>query len=325
MSKFLFSFGVIAFGLSVGYAIQVLVGKEIIRVPVDLDRARKLVLKSALFTLLPVTVIGAVWSMEINDPRIATLPFLGVFALFLGGMLALGVAKLLGLGRLETGSFFVCGSFTNLGSIGGLICYIFLGETGFGLVPLYRLFEEFLYYMVGFSVARSYSVTSKEKEAVLNRLKKIAFDPLVLVSVSSLLIGAILNLSGVSRPGFYRTVNSILIPLTTIAFLVPVGLVMKIKRVRSYFKECVLISLIKFLIVPVTVTSLAFLLGYKHIGGGLILKAVMILSCMPVAFIALIPPSLYDLDLDLANSCWLFTTSLLIIILPALYFVIHLF
>ncbi len=325
MSKFLFSFGVIAFGLSVGYAIQVLVANEIIGPAVDLDRLRKLVLKTALFAALPVTVIGAVWSMKINDPRIATLPFLGVFALFLGGVSALGISRLLGLGRLQTGSFFVCGSFTNLGSIGGLICYIFLGETGFGLVSLYRLFEEFLYYMVGFSVARSYSVEFKEKENVLNRLKRTAFDPLVIVSVSSLLIGALLNLSGLARPGFYRTLNSLLIPLTTIAFLVPVGMVMKIKKVRNYFKECILISFIKFLIVPVTVTCLAFFLGYRHIGGGLILKAVTILSCMPVAFIALIPPSLYDLDLDLANSCWLFTTSLLIIILPALYFVIHLF
>jgi hypothetical protein len=46
---------------------------------------------------------------------------------------------------------------------------------------------------------------------------------------------------------------------------------------------------------------------------------------MPVAFNALIPPSLYNLDLDLANSCWLVSTSLLIFVLPALYLVIHSF
>jgi len=40
-----------------------------------------------------------------------------------------------------------------------------------------------------------------------------------------------------------------------------------------------------------------------------------------VAFNALIPPSIYDLDLDLANSCWFVTTALLAIVLPALLFV----
>jgi len=83
--------------------------------------------------------------------------------------------------------------------------------------------------------------------------------------------------------------------------------------------------MIKFAIVPGVVTFLALLLGYRNIGDGLLLKVVIILSSMPVAFMALIPPSLYDLEIDLANSCWLFTTTLLVIVLPVLYFVIHLF
>jgi predicted permease len=67
-------------------------------------------------------------------------------------------------------------------------------------------------------------------------------------------------------------------------------------------------------------TCVAYLIGYGAIDNGLPLKVVMILSAMPVAFNALIPPSIFDLDLDLANSCWFFTTSLLIIVLPVLLF-----
>jgi predicted permease len=44
---------------------------------------------------------------------------------------------------------------------------------------------------------------------------------------------------------------------------------------------------------------------------------------MPVAFNALIPPSIYDLDLDLANSCWFFTTAALVIVLPMLLLVVN--
>jgi hypothetical protein len=62
--------------------------------------------------------------------------------------------------------------------------------------------------------------------------------------------------------------------------------------------------------------SLAYLIGFGSIDDGLPLKVVIILSSMPVAFTALIPPSIYDLDLDLANSCWFFTTALLMAVLP---------
>ncbi len=44
---------------------------------------------------------------------------------------------------------------------------------------------------------------------------------------------------------------------------------------------------------------------------------------LAVAFIALIPPSIYDLDLDLANSSWLFTTALLVVVLPLLLLVLR--
>ena len=40
---------------------------------------------------------------------------------------------------------------------------------------------------------------------------------------------------------------------------------------------------------------------------------------MPVAFNALVPPSIFGFDLDLANSAWIVTTGLLAVIVPVLY------
>ena len=40
---------------------------------------------------------------------------------------------------------------------------------------------------------------------------------------------------------------------------------------------------------------------------------------MPVAFNALIPPSLYGLDLDMANSCWLISVLGMAGLLPLLH------
>lgn len=325
MSKFLFTFGLIALGLSLGYLIQRIVTKQILRLPLSLDQLRRIFLETALLLINPMTVVGAVWVIRLKEPRIVTLPFLGASAILLGGLLALSAAKLLRLERRQTGSLFVCGSFTNIGTMGGLVCYIFLGEIGFGLVSIYKLLEEFIYYTIGFPIAKWYSAESGEKENLTSRLKRLIKDIFILVSFFSLVTGCVLNLSGIKRPEFYQTINSIFIPLGALLLITSIGLVMKISKIREYLKECFAISTIKFIIVPIVITSFALMMDYQRVDGGFLLKVVIILSSMPVAFNALIPPSLYNLDLDLANSCWLVSTSLLIFVLPALYIIIHLF
>ena len=99
---------------------------------------------------------------------------------------------------------------------------------------------------------------------------------------------------------------------------------MKFGKVKNYIKESIAISIIKFVLVPSIISTIAFFLGYGKMGEGLPLKVVIILSSMPVAFSALIPASMYDLNLDLANSCWLVTTLSLIVILPLLFYIISL-
>jgi len=138
-------------------------------------------------------------------------------------------------------------------------------------------------------------------------------------------LGSLLNWSGIQRPEFFRTVVSAFVPLGTIFLLTSIGLALKFRRVSDYLKECISVSIIKFLFVPILASSLAYLLGFGNIENGLPLKVVIILSSMPVAFNALIPPSIYDLDLDLANSCWFFTTSLLVVVLPLLFVVVNSF
>jgi predicted permease len=194
---------------------------------------------------------------------------------------------------------------------------VFLGEKGFALVPIYKLFEELCYYSIGFPIAKYYS-GSENKENILDRVKALSTDPFILVTLSSIAMGGLLNLAEVERPDFLGSVVAVFVPLGTVMLLVSIGLALKFRRVRDYLKECISVSLIKFILVPGSTVSLAFLIGFGSIEEGLPLKVVIILSSMPVAFTALIPPSIYDLDLDLANSCWFFTTSLLVGVLPLL-------
>lgn len=323
-NNLIISLGIIFFGLIVGYIIQILTQRRVIRLPISLEKLRKLLQKIGLLFFMPIAFMGALWIIKIEDIKIVALPFLGIFALITGGLLGLAAARFLRLKRKDTGSMFTCGSFTNIGSIGGLICYLFLGEEGFALVPIYKLFEQVIYYAIGFPIAKSLSSNIDTKENMVSQLKKVLTDIFVLVALASIIIGTFLNLSGIERPIFYKTINAIFIPVGTIILLVSIGLAMKFGKVKNYIKESIAISIIKFILVPTIISTIAFFLGYGITKGGLPLKVVIILSSMPVAFSALIPASIYDLNLDLANSCWLVTTLSLIVILPLLFYIISL-
>ena len=125
------------------------------------------------------------------------------------------------------------------------------------------------------------------------------------------------------RPAMYRSMISIFIPASTVLMLFSIGLSMKFNKITNYLKAELLISVIKFFIVPLSMVSIGFLLGYHQINDGLPLKVILILSSTPVAFHSLIPPSQYGLNLDLANSCWIFTTISLVIIIPLLIVLIN--
>ena len=61
MSKFIYSFGIIIFGLALGYLVQTLVNRNLIKLPIPIDDLRKLLQKLALLFLNPVAIVGAIW------------------------------------------------------------------------------------------------------------------------------------------------------------------------------------------------------------------------------------------------------------------------
>lgn len=324
ISKLLYSFGLIFFGLLAGYALRILADRSPSRLPLSVEQLRRWLQRAVLLFVNPVAILGAVWIVRVDDIALAALPLVGLFALISGGGWALLASWSLGHGRKQTGSMYCCGAFTNIGSIGALLCFVFLGEPGFALVPMYKLFEELSYYAIGFPIARRYSGAVAVDRASWRRIVQLAGDPFIVVSVLSLAAGGLLNASGLLRPALFANVNAVFIPLGTVMLLFSIGLTFRLREVQGHLREGVALSAIKFLLVPATASSVAWGLGFGDIDGGLPLKVVIILSSMPVAFTSLIPPSLYDLDIDLANACWLITTLLLAFTLPVLLLVIRL-
>lgn len=325
MLKFLYTIGLIIGGLLLGKALKTFVDRKYIPSSIPLAKSINIVRNIVVLGLFPLLNLGVFWIVEILDPKLIMLPTLGVFALTLGGFLGIAASKILKLDRRETGSMYVTSSFTNLGAIGGLICFVFLGATSYAFVSMYRLFEEFYYYTIGFSVAKLYGKNIQDEDKKGNKILDIILDPYIMLAFLSIVIGLGLNLTGVKRPAIYGPFINLLIPLTTFLLAMTIGFDVRFTAVGAYLKECLSVSIIKFLIIPIIITSIAYFLGAGELHGGMILKVILILSAMPSATLSLIPPQIYDLDLDLANSIWLFTTGALIVVMPALYIIQNMF
>jgi predicted permease len=322
VQKLLFSLGLIVTGLITGYLWQQWANARGPSRAATIPMLRKQLQKIGLLFFMPISFVAAVWVVSLENIRILFLPLIGAGALLLGGFCGLGAAVLLRKSDVQKGTLFCCGSFTNIGSIGALVCFVFLGEPGFALIALYKLFEEVIYYSVGFPIARYFS-GAKNVSTFWQRLKQVGTDPFFLVATGAFICGLVLNLSGLSRPGFFETINAFFVPAGTFILLTSIGLGMRFSSVAGNRIEGMAISLIKFIVIPLAAVSAAYALGFREIDSGLPLKVVLIAASMPVAFTALVAASIYELDLDLANACWLITTAGLLVVVPWLSFLLN--
>ena len=320
MEKLYFSLILILSALFSGYLLQRVQLAGIINLNIEIAVLRKTLQKIGLLFFMPVSFLGAVWVVSFNDLRVVLLPIIGVIALLAGGGLGLLSARVLKVSNEQKGVLYCCGSFTNIGAIGGLVCFMFLGEAGFALVALYKMFEEITYYTIGFPIARYYGGSDLAQGSIVQRILGVLKDPFVATILSAFFLGLFFNLAGVNRPLIMEKITALFVPMGTFVLIFSIGLGMRFTRVAEHLMKCIAVAIIKFLCIPLLACTIAYYFGLQHVSGGLPLKVVIILSSMPVAFNALVAASIFDLDLDLANSLWLVTTGLLVFVLPWLYF-----
>lgn len=323
MDRLLLTLGIIFVSFTVGYAIRL--SSATGRIPISettLTAWRILTQKIAMFVLIPCSAMLSLWGLPSPDGRLLVLPFLGITAWTVGGGAAILLSGWMGLDRRKIGSMFCCGCFTNIGAVGSLVAVMLYGESTIAIASLYRLCEELFYFAIAYPIAQWYSLPAEGNPSLT--LKGFRVQPVLKVVLTALGVGIALNLLGVPRPAVFGTIASGFMIAGTICFLLSIGMGLRLSRLSEHFKPSLIISLIKFAIIPVLIFSLGMLFGLGKIDDGLPLRVVFILASMPVAMNAVIPPSLFKLDLDLANACWVFTTIELIIVLPVLMLILPL-
>ena len=319
MQRLIFTLTLIICGILCGYLCRLTAGCGNRRYLGAIPRFRKLLLQVSMLGIMPVSFLGVIWIIPFADLRVIFLPLIGLTTLLYGGLLGLAAARLLGKTGSQKAVLYCCGSFSNIGSIGGLASFLFFGEHGFALLALYKIFEEVVYFGIGFPIAR-YIKSADESLSFSERISQLWKDPFLMAVMICFPAGLLLNLPGTPRPAGYETLNSIFVPLGIFMILMSIGLGLHFTGIREHLRAAAMISLIKFALMPLFAGTFAWLLGFHDIDNGLPFKVVLLASSMPVAFNAIVAASLYDLDLDLANTCWLLTTGALLLVLPWLSF-----
>lgn len=286
------------------------------RAPGRAERASEFLKRVQVLGFAPALLLLSFWALDLSHRRLMALPALGIASHFIGGAWALGLARWLRLDPRATGSLVVCGMFTNLASFGGLLNLTLLGERAFILAMFFRCLEPIFYYTVGFAVANFFG--TGQRPAVGPVLRETFSRRETWVPLTGLLAGTMLWASPWDRPAWLGTINSGLVLAASVSLMGAVGLSVRPGRLRYHLREAAGAAAIKFAGIPLILITLAWALGFGRLEQGLPLKMVAIMASMPVAFNALIPPTLFGLDEDLSNSCWLFTTAAMLVVVPVL-------
>ena len=264
--------------------------------------------RRTLAYLQPIPLVLMLWGLQPPGWQISLLPLLGAVLVLLTWPVSWVAARLLHLDARATGSFIVSAMFSNVGlTYGAFVCYILLGETGAALGLIYCLSFSPLFYSLGFFIGRHYGRGAGQD--LRQVIRDTWREPETRNPLLGFLAGILLNVAGVARPAFVVPLLDLLIPGSTAIFLFAIGLSLSLTSVMRRGRECLALSVVKFLVSPALALGLAWLM---RLGPGIdrtVVQVFFIEATTPVAIMALVVPQLFDLDEDLTNAGWL-TTNL---------------
>jgi|GEM_PF-1159169 len=281
----------------------------------------KLMKYSAVFFTEPLPLINAFWTIELVSARLLLMVGFSLVYAAVSMTAAVTAAKRSGYDPSTSASYFVSVSFSNFFTFGGLAALLLFGQQGYALVMLAVVFTPLVNYGYGYII--SHNIARGYKRPFRFSLTAFRRSLIILVPISSIIIGLFLRLTPAEHPPVLNRITDVLVPLQAALFGFSFGLTLRVSRVRKYARVLASILVVKYLIVPVFVLPVFLIAGLYAPMDGMPIFIILLLLFMPVAINALVPPVLYGFDLDLVNSAWLITTAALLLIFPVFLFLMH--
>ena len=326
--KLLKILGVIALPMAVGYLLRRrAMGRDPGAETVCRAWSRRLKL-TCIGVFVPPVAVTAMLKRPLAGTNVLAMAALGVTCVMAGALLGRLYVAIRKMPPKQGGALLGCAAMTNILSFGGLIVFTFWDNDGLQQVYLFKLLEHVVYYGVFYPWCSTFSPDLRAAKAGL--LASFRNNPVTLVPIAAVVVGLAWNFTlyagatpAEGPPPWTQALNRFLVPFHVAMLTFAVGLTLSPSRIGRYKSACAAVAGIKFIAMPLVTAAAAALCLQLGWIDGLAFRVAVALSAMPVAFNALIPPALYHLDEDLANSCWLVTTAMLAVVVPALYLVLH--
>lgn len=265
------------------------------------ERLRRVSSQFALLLIIPIAILSSLWQLGGIEFDYWVVSLLGLGVISSGAFAAIILSRIYSLDRKQFSAVLPVMSFYNLGALGALFVFVFFGEDGIALLALFKVFEEVIYFGVIFPFCRS---NGSEQGSKASRFWK---NPVFIVSSAALTIGVLLGGNGIARPEFFAVVTQYLIPLGSLLLVFAAGLTFHIHGAEQWIGFSTVAAVLRVLMGCLFVTVAFWLFDLWTLGDGTLYAVCLMLACMPCGFIGVLPARLYGLDAALANTTWLAT------------------
>ncbi|MCL5271294.1 MAG: AEC family transporter [bacterium] len=269
-----------------------------------------------LIAISPLVALLGIWRLDRSGG--GWLAVLGIEAAILALTTGLGAwfGRRFILDRARAGTFVLIITISNIGfTLAGFLTILFLSDTAYPYNALCQIpFFLFVFFIwIPLVNHMNHDSTAQGKAP--------AFLPTVLATLRTpqslgivgVLAGIGLNYCGVPMRGFWVPVNSALVFGGTVVAMFAIGSRMHFRRLGNYHRLMNWVYLAKFALSPLVAMALCLALGLTGLPAG----AIFIISCMPTGIFSVLLSTIYDLDVDLANAGYIWSTLVyMILILP---------
>lgn len=280
----------------------------------DPQQFTRRLLRINIILLEPLIVVWCVWGLELSG-TLLLLPFFGLLLVLCGLCAGIMAAPLLDLAEKRRSTFLISASLGNHGfTMGGILCYLFLGEQGLGLSVILVLY--FIPYVYGciFPYAKAAASAGQHEQKSIFREYILDARNMPLVALAATVV---LHVLGIRRPAIAVPVD-LLLALSIALYYLTLGINFISGNLRGLLREHLCLAGIKFLVVPLVTAGILFVVPCDQS-----VKAVILLqACMPAAVYSVVTAVLFELDAPFASSLFVVNTAFFLgVVLPLLFFV----
>jgi predicted permease len=275
------------------------------------EKTTRAILRSNIIIIEPLIVLWCIWDLKFT-PDLILLPFAGLFLAALGLFYGFLFSPFLKVKGKRKQTFLISSSLANHGfTMGGFLCYFFLGEKGLGLSIILVLY--FIPYVYGF-IFPSAKIASKRIPGNGRSAKNLILDPHNM-PLFAMALTIMLRLSGIKRPDINFPIESLLL-LSVSLYYLTLGINFTNLEIINLKKEHLFLAVIKFAAVP----STAFFIMRPLNPDPTVMAIIMIQAFMPAAIFSVVTSVLFNLDAKMASSLFVLNTLIfLITILPTMF------